>query len=85
MFHVAITELLLNLVNRKKIATFEKEIKERAKKDSAKEQAEADQPIINPGGIGTLLLTQGAVSTTPAPPSMYTNGTGVRVCPVLFV
>jgi len=40
----------------------EKEVKEWAKTDSAKEQAEADQPIINPGGFGTLLLlTQHAI------------------------
>jgi hypothetical protein len=70
-------------MNRDKIATLEKEVKERAKKDSAKEQAEAEQPIINPGGFGTLLLTQGAVGAAPVPPSMYTNGTGVRF--VLFI
>ncbi|KIJ55342.1 hypothetical protein M422DRAFT_219983 [Sphaerobolus stellatus SS14] len=45
-----------NLVN--KIATLEKEVKERAKKDSQKEQLEAEQPIINPGGFGHLLITQ---------------------------
>jgi len=60
-----------------KMATLEKEVKERAKKDSAKEQAEADQPIINPGGFGTLLLTQGAVGTAPAPPATFANGTRV--------
>jgi hypothetical protein len=42
------------------IAALEKEIKERAKKDSQKEQQEADAPIINPGGFGNrLMLTQG--------------------------
>ena len=54
----------------------EKEVKERAKKESAKEQAEADQPIINPGAFGTL-LTQGAVGTAPAPLTTFTNGTRV--------
>lgn len=44
-------------MNHQKMATFKKEVKERAKKDSVKEQVEADQPIINPGGFGTLLLT----------------------------
>jgi hypothetical protein len=38
----------------------EKEVKERAKKDSQKEQQDAEAPIINPGGFGNrLLLTQG--------------------------
>lgn len=35
-------------------------MKERTQKDSQKEQLEAEQPIINPGGFGNrLLLTQG--------------------------
>jgi clathrin heavy chain len=38
----------------------ELEIKEQLKKDSQKEQQEADVPIINPGSFGDhLLLTQG--------------------------
>lgn len=60
------------------ISFLEKEVKERAKRDTAKDQAEADQPIINPGGFGTLLLTQGAVGSAPA----YTNGTGIPVSPL---
>ena len=71
---------MLNSEDYKKMATLEKEVKERAKKDSAKEQAKADQPIINPGGFGTLLLTQGAVRTAPAPPTTFTNGARVGVC-----
>ena len=56
----------------------EKEVKEWAKTDSAKEQAEADQPIINPGGFGTLLLlTQRTFGTAPAPPMVITNQTRV--------
>lgn len=44
-----------------KLAALEKEVRERSQKDSQKEQQEADQPIINPGGFGgRLLLTQGA-------------------------
>lgn len=39
------------------LAQLEKEVKERAKKDTQKEQAEAEAPIINPAGIG--LLTYG--------------------------
>jgi len=35
----------------------EKEVRERAKKDTQKEQAEAEAPMINPAGIG--LLTYG--------------------------
>ena len=35
-------------------------MKERAKKETAKEAQEQDAPIINPGGFGNkLLLTQG--------------------------
>lgn len=42
------------------LATLEKEVKERAKKETAKEAQEQDAPIINPGGFGNkLLLTQG--------------------------
>lgn len=37
------------------LAALEKEVKERAKKDTAKEELEAEQPIINP----RLLITQG--------------------------
>lgn len=57
------------------MSSLEKEVKERVKKDSAKEQAESEQPIINPGGFNTLLLTQGAVGSAPTPvPPVYTNG-----------
>lgn len=42
------------------LAALEKEVKERSKKDTQKEQQEAEAPIINPGGFGDrLLLTQG--------------------------
>ena len=37
----------------------EKEVKERSKKDSEKEQQEAEAPIIQPGLGGRLMLTQG--------------------------
>lgn len=67
---------LTRLTHAIQLAHLEKEVKERAKRDATKDQAEAEQPIINPGGFGTLLLTQGAVGTAPAP---YTNGTGVPV------
>lgn len=40
------------------LAALEREVKERAKKDTAKEEQEADQPIINPG-LNRLLITQG--------------------------
>jgi hypothetical protein len=41
------------------LAQLEKEVKERSKKDAQKEQTEAEAPIINPGGFGGLLLTNG--------------------------
>lgn len=42
------------------LTALEKEVKEHSKKDSQKEQQEAEAPIINPGGFGDrLLLTQG--------------------------
>jgi clathrin heavy chain len=42
------------------MVALEIEVKERSKKDSQKEQQDADAPIINPGGFGNrLLLTQG--------------------------
>jgi hypothetical protein len=56
-------------------------VKERMKKDSQKEQAEAEAPIIGPGGFGgKLLLTQGGMGT--APPQVYANGTGMGMPPV---
>ena len=41
------------------IAALEKEVKERSKKDTEKEQQEAEAPIIQPGLGGRLMLTQG--------------------------
>ena len=67
---------MLNFTNYKKMAMLEKEVKEGAKKDSTKEQAKADQPIINPGGLSTLLLTQGAIRTALA---LFTNETQAGV------
>jgi len=47
------------LTESSKLAALEKEVKERAKKDTQKEQLEAEQPIINPGGFGNrLMITQ---------------------------
>ncbi|KAJ3555518.1 hypothetical protein NM688_g2533 [Phlebia brevispora] len=57
-----------------RIATLEKEVKERSQKESQKEQAEADQPIINPG-INRFLITNGSIGQ--APPPMMPNGTGM--------
>ncbi|KAF8141713.1 hypothetical protein EV363DRAFT_1308829 [Boletus edulis] len=42
---------------RERLVTLEKEVRERTKKDTAKEEQEADQPIINP--LNRLLITQG--------------------------
>jgi clathrin heavy chain len=47
------------------LAQLEKEVKERSKKDAQKEQIESEQPIINPGGFGGLLLTNGIVGQAP--------------------
>jgi len=55
-----------------KLAVLEKEVKERAKKDSQKEQLEAEQPIINPGFGGRLMITQNGF-TGAAPPG-FANG-----------
>jgi clathrin heavy chain len=42
------------------MTALEKEVRERARKDSQKEQQEQDATIIPPGGFGNkLLLTQG--------------------------
>jgi clathrin heavy chain len=41
------------------IAALEKEVRERAKKDTAKEQTEAEAPILNPMLNGRLMLTNG--------------------------
>ncbi|KZS94509.1 clathrin heavy chain 1 [Sistotremastrum niveocremeum HHB9708] len=55
-----------------KVSALEKEVKERSKKDTQKEQLEADAPIINPGS--RLLLTNGFPGQ--APPN-YPNGNGL--------
>jgi clathrin heavy chain len=49
-----------NIRDTLQLTALEREVKERAKKDTQKEQQDADAPIINPGGFGNrLLLTQG--------------------------
>ncbi|KAI0044509.1 clathrin heavy chain 1 [Auriscalpium vulgare] len=64
-----------------KLAALEKEVKERSKKETQKEQAEADAPIINPGGFGNrLLLTQGNGFPGQAPP-MVNGATGLGFVP----
>ncbi|KAI5123544.1 hypothetical protein M0805_006703 [Coniferiporia weirii] len=61
-----------------KVAALEKQVRELSVKDSRKEQADADAPIINPGGFGNrLLLTQGNGYAPQAPPPMMMNGTGM--------
>ncbi|THH15617.1 hypothetical protein EW146_g4889 [Bondarzewia mesenterica] len=57
-----------------KLAALEKEVKDRSKKDSQKEQQEAEAPIINPAN--RLLLTQGNGFVGQAPPPMM-NGAGM--------
>ncbi|KAI0091788.1 clathrin heavy chain [Irpex rosettiformis] len=42
-----------------RLATLEKEVKERSQKETQKEQEEADAPIINPGFGSRLMITQG--------------------------
>lgn len=44
------------------MAQLEREVKERSKKDAQKEQAEADAPIINPGGFGNRLMLENGFS-----------------------
>ena len=61
-----------------KVAALEKMVKELSTKDAKKEQAEAEAPIINPGGFGNrLLLTAGNGGAPQAPPPMMMNGTGL--------
>lgn len=61
-----------------KLAALEKEVKERAKKETQKEQQETDAPIINPAS--RLLLTNGFSGQAP-PPMM--NGTGFGMAPTM--
>ncbi|KAH8116430.1 clathrin heavy chain [Phellopilus nigrolimitatus] len=64
-----------------KVVALEKQVQELSVKDTKKEQAEADAPIINPGGFGNrLLLTQGN-GFAQAPPPMMMNGTGIPPMP----
>ncbi|TCD68409.1 hypothetical protein EIP91_010810 [Steccherinum ochraceum] len=67
-----------------KIAQLEKEVKERAQKDTAKEAQEAEVPIINPGGFGgRLLLTQGNGYPGQAAPPMMPAATGMGMPPMM--
>ncbi|KAL4062457.1 hypothetical protein V8B97DRAFT_1869752 [Scleroderma yunnanense] len=59
-----------------RLAALEKEIRERSKKETAKEEQEAEQPIINPG-FNRLLITQGNGYPSQAPP--MANGTGMNM------
>ena len=52
VFHLAGADWIQQL------AALEKEVRERSKKEIAKEEQEAEQPIINPG-LNRLLITQG--------------------------
>ncbi|OBZ66438.1 Clathrin heavy chain 1 [Grifola frondosa] len=65
-----------------KLAALEKEVKERSKKDTEKEQQESEVPIINPGGFGRLMLTQGNGYPAQAPPMMPAP-TGIGMPPVM--
>ena len=70
-----------SLVN--KVAALEKLVKELSTKDAKKEQAEAEAPIINPGGFGNrLMITQGNGIPPQAPPPMMVNGTGMPMMPM---
>jgi clathrin heavy chain len=61
-----------------KVEALEKKVQELSVKESKKEQAEADAPIINPGGFGNrLMLTAGNGYAPQGPPPMMMNGTGV--------
>ena len=69
------------LVN--KVTALEKLVKELSTKDAKKEQAEAEAPIINPGGFGNrLMITQGNGIPPQAPPPMMVNGTGMPMMPM---
>ncbi len=67
------------------MAQLEKEVKERAKKETQKEQAEAEMPMIAPGGI--LRITQGgefgAGLGGGAVPPIYGNGAGIASMPTV--
>jgi clathrin heavy chain len=58
-----------------KLRQLEKDVKEYSKKESAKEKAESEAPIINPG-LNTLLLTNGFVGQAPPMNGMAPAMTG---------
>jgi clathrin heavy chain len=47
----------------RQIASLEKEVRERAKKETQKEATEAEAPMMNPG-FNRLMLTNGSVSSS---------------------
>ncbi|QRV88920.1 Clathrin [Ceratobasidium sp. AG-Ba] len=57
-----------------KVASLEKQVQEHAKKDKSREQQEADQPIINPGGFGNQRMITAGPGMMGAAPPMYPNG-----------
>ena len=61
-----------------KVAALEKKVEELSIKDSKKEQAEAEAPIIAPGGLGNrLMLTAGNGFPPQGPSPIMVNGTGM--------
>ncbi|OSX64178.1 hypothetical protein POSPLADRAFT_1065482 [Postia placenta MAD-698-R-SB12] len=67
-----------------KVSALEKRVEELSKKDSQKEQQEAEAPIINPGLIGNrLMLTAGNGFPSQAPPPMMPNGTAIGMPPAM--
>jgi len=73
-------ELVALILWCRQLTQLEKEVKERSKKDAQKEQTEAEAPIINPGGFGGLLLTNGYV-----PLFKTMNGLLISIFPGLLV
>ncbi|CEH18551.1 clathrin heavy chain [Ceraceosorus bombacis] len=55
----------------------EKEVRERSLKDTAKEKAEEDAPILGPGMGGTLMITQGATGMNGPPIGVQPTGFGM--------
>ena len=69
------------LVN--KVAALEKLVKELSTKDTKKEPAEAEAPIIDPSGFGNRLrITQGNSIPPQAPLPMMVNETGISMMPM---
>ncbi|KZT70754.1 clathrin heavy chain [Daedalea quercina L-15889] len=76
-------KIQISRTQREKLAVLEKKVEELSKKDTQKEQQEAEAPIINPGLIGNRLMLTAGNGFPNAGPPMMPNGTAMGMPPAM--